>query len=146
MDSIIRLATEEDYPAIFFLIQEFAAFQRTPHKVSNSIEQMRKEKDLFRSIVAEDNGEIVGFASYYFTYFSWTGKAIYLDDLYVVASYRGKGIGRRLLEEIISIGKRENCKRLKWQVSKWNEAAINFYKNMGAAVDDTESNCDLLLQ
>jgi diamine N-acetyltransferase len=146
MDRIIRLATEEDYPAIFFLIQEFAAFQRTPHKVSNSIEQMRKEKDLFRSIVAEDNGEIVGFASYYFTYFSWTGKAIYLDDLYVVASYRGKGIGRRLLEEIISIGKRENCKRLKWQVSKWNEAAINFYKNMGAAVDDTESNCDLLLQ
>ncbi|HZF63778.1 MAG TPA: GNAT family N-acetyltransferase [Chitinophagaceae bacterium] len=146
MDSIIRLATEEDYPAIFFLIQEFAAFQRTPHKVSNSIEQMRKEKDLFRSIVAEDNGEIVGFASYYFTYFSWTGKAIYLDDLYVVASYRGKGIGRRILEEIISIGKRENCKRLKWQVSKWNEAAISFYKNIGAAIDDTEINCDLLLQ
>jgi diamine N-acetyltransferase len=88
----------------------------------------------------------VGFASYYFTYFSWTGKAIYLDDLYVVASYRGKGIGRRLLEEIISIGKRENCKRLKWQVSKWNEAAISFYKNIGAAIDDTEINCDLLLQ
>jgi len=88
---------------------------------------------------------IIGFASYYFTYFSWSGKGLFLDDLYITESYRKQGIGVQLLNAVIELGKKEQCKKLRWQVSGWNKDAIGFYKKIGAIVDDTEINCDLSL-
>jgi diamine N-acetyltransferase len=69
-----------------------------------------------------------------------------LDDLYVTDAYRKQGIGKKLLEAIIDVAKKEQCKKVRWQVSNWNNNAINFYKKMGAAIDDVEINCDLFLQ
>jgi len=71
---------------------------------------------------------------------------LYLDDLYVKASFRKHGIGKLLLETIVLLAKEEQCKKIRWQVSKWNSNAIDFYKKMRAVVDDTEINCDLVLQ
>ena len=78
-------------------------------------------------------------------YYSWTGKTIYLDDLYVLENYRGRGIGNALLDKVIETAKTENCKKVRWQVSNWNGKAIEFYKKRGAIIDDVEINCDLLL-
>ena len=85
----------------------------------------------------------MGFATYFIAYYSWTGKVVYLDDLYVLEKYRGLGIGSKLLDRVIEIAKNENCKKVRWQVSNWNDKAIEFYKMRGAIIDEVEINCDL---
>jgi len=142
----IRKVVPSDFLSILALINEFAIFQKTPQKVSITLEQMEKEKDFFQCFVAETSDKvIVGFASFYFTYFSWSGKGLFLDDLYVTESYRKQNIGVQLLNAVIDLGKKEQCKKLRWQVSGWNKNAIGFYEKMGAVIDDTEINCDLSL-
>src|SRR5690349_9351860 len=137
MNISIRKANEKDFPSILILIKEFANFQRTPEKVTITVDQMIKEKDLFQCLLAEGESKgIIGFATYFFTYYSWSGKAIYLDDLYVTASFRGNSTGTRLLEAIINLAKQEQCKKVRWQVSKWNTHAIDFYKKAGAIIDE----------
>jgi GNAT superfamily N-acetyltransferase len=144
MNITIRKADQKDFPGILSLIKEFALFQKAPGKVTITLEQMENEKDYFQCFVAETGGHtIIGFASYFFAYYSWTGKALYLDDLYVTELYRRQKIGARLLNTIIDLAKKEQCKKLRWQVSSWNENAIGFYKKLGASIDDVEINCDL---
>jgi len=139
----IRPATENDFPAIFALVKGLAVFQNMPEKVLNSVEQMNEEKDLFKCFVAEtDDHQIVGIASYFFAYYTWVGKSLYLDDLYVLEEYRGQKIGSKLLNAIFEAARNENCKRVRWQVSDWNTSAIEFYKKCGAEIDHEPCNCD----
>jgi len=146
MDITIRKADQKDFPGILALIKEFARFQRTIDKVKITLEQMEKEKDLFQCFIAETpEHKIIGFASFFFAYYSWSGKALYLDDLYVTEDHRKQKIGQRLLDTIIDLAKKQQCKKIRWQVSNWNENAIGFYKKMGASIDDVEINCDLYL-
>jgi GNAT superfamily N-acetyltransferase len=141
----IRKATEKDFESVFRLIKEFSIFIKTPDKVSITVDQMILDKDYFQCLIAVDNDEIVGFATYFFTYYSWTGKSLYMDDLYVSKNYRGKKIGAKLFDAVINIGRMEKCRRIRWQVSKWNTKAIDFYKSRGAVIDEVEINCDLIL-
>ncbi|HVG14367.1 MAG TPA: GNAT family N-acetyltransferase [Chitinophagaceae bacterium] len=146
MNVTIKPADESHFPAIFLLIQEFALFQKTPEKVKISLSQMQQDKEYFKCIVAENSkGEIKGFASYFFAYYSWSGKALYLDDLYVREDARNKGIGIQLLNALSEEARKERCYKMRWQVSKWNSDAIGFYRSMGAEIDETEINCDLVL-
>ena len=146
MNVNIRKAKLIDFPSILSLIKEFSVFQKTPEKVTITLEQMKNDAGLFQCFIAENDAhEIIAFASFFFTYYSWTGKGLYLDDLYVKQSCRKHKIGSGLLNTIIDFAKKENCKKVRWQVSKWNENAIGFYKKMGAEVDETEINCDLKL-
>ena len=143
MNFRIRKATEKDFEAILSLIKELAHFEKAPEKVSNSVEQMKEEKDVFGCFIAEtEKKEIVGIALYFFAYYTWIGKSLYLDDLYVKETYRGEKIGARLLKKVIEVAKKENCKRLRWQVLNWNKPAIDFYKEFGAEFDDEWINCD----
>ncbi|MCW3109342.1 MAG: family N-acetyltransferase [Segetibacter sp.] len=143
MNVTIRKAGEQDFKVVLSLIKEFSIFQKTPEKVTITLQQMIEGKDSFKCIVAEaENKEIVGFATFFFAWYSWTGKALYLDDLYVRETFRNQSTGKKLLETIISLAKDEQCKKVRWQVSKWNANAIDFYKKIGAAVDETEINCD----
>jgi len=141
----IRKAEPIDFSEIYSLIKEFAKFIRTLEKVLTTAEQMLNDKDHFSCFIALDGNKMVGFATYFIAYYSWTGKAIYLDDLYVLEQYRGSGIGNKLFDKIVETAKSENCKKLKWQVSNWNKKAIAFYKSRGAIIDDVEINCDLKL-
>jgi GNAT superfamily N-acetyltransferase len=147
MNLTIRKATEKDFPAILDLVKGLAIFQNSLERVTNTVEQMHDEKDLFKSFVAEnENKEIVGIASYSFIYYTWVGKSLYLDDLYVKESYRGQKIGSELLKKIFEVAKTENCKRVRWQVSDWNTNAIQFYKKIGAEIDEECCNCDFNLK
>jgi len=143
MSLLIRKANQADFPAVLALITEFAIFQKTPEKLSNSLEQMTADKDTFQCLVAEVDAKIVGFASFFFAYYSWTGKALYLDDLYVAEAHRGQHIGSGLLTRVRELAIEQQCKKLRWQVSNWNTAAIQYYKKLGAVIDDIEINCDL---
>ncbi|MEO8111244.1 MAG: GNAT family N-acetyltransferase [Ginsengibacter sp.] len=146
MNVTIRQVSRQDFPTILSLIKEFSIFQKTPEKVTITLEQMLRDENIFKCLVAEDDDkEITGFATFFFTYYSWSGKGLYLDDLYVKEACRQQAIGKKLLDKIIEIAKEENCKRVRWLVSNWNKNAIDFYKKMGAVIDVTDINCDLLL-
>jgi len=139
----IRKAAEQDFPAILGLIKELALFEKAPEKVTNTIEQMKQEKDFFKCMVAETkSGEVVGMALYFFAYYTWVGKSLYLDDLYVKEEYRKMKIGTALLNEVMAIARAENCKRVRWQVLNWNKNAINMYRKSGAVIDEEWLNCD----
>lgn len=141
----IRKAVPADFAEVFRMIRDFAVFIRKPEYVDITPEQMVADEDHFKCLVAVNGEKLIGFATYFFAYYSWTGKAIYLDDLYVEEPYRGTGIGSRLFEEVYELGKKEQCKKMKWQVSKWNEKAIEFYKKRGTHIDDVEMNCNLTI-
>ena len=88
MNVTIRKADLNDFPAILSLIKEFSVFQKSNDKVTITLEQMREDENLFQCFVAEKSDHvIVGFASFFFAYYSWIGKALYLDDLYVREEY-----------------------------------------------------------
>jgi diamine N-acetyltransferase len=107
---------------------------------------MKDEQAYFRILIAESQEEgIIGFASTFIAWYSWIGKSLYLDDLYILEKFRKNGHGSRMMEEVFKLAKKEGCKKVRWQVSKWNEAAIEFYKKKGASIDDVEINCDLML-
>jgi len=143
MDYKLRNATEQDFPEIIGMIKELALFEKAPERMTNSVEQMQKEKDLFQCIIAEDaSGTVIGMALYFFAYYTWVGKSLYLDDLYVKEDFRGQGVGKLLLKEIMNTAVRENCKRVRWQVLDWNINAIELYKKAGATLDNEWLNCD----
>lgn len=135
---------EQFFPEILELIKELANYEGLPDKMINTLDQMNSEKELIRGFVAtNETGKIIGYSTNFFAYYTWVGKSLYMDDLYVQEKYRGMGIGTHLIQANISFAKQNNCKRLRWQVSEWNKSAIEFYKNLGARVDGTESNCDM---
>jgi GNAT superfamily N-acetyltransferase len=140
---IIRKGYEADFEAILEMIKELALFEREPDAVINTVERMHEEKDYFQFYVAEIDGKIVGMALYFFVYYTWVGKSLYLDDLYVKPEYRGVNIGKALLEKIVAVAKEEKCKRMRWQVLDWNSTAIEFYKKMNASLSQEWINCDL---
>ena len=142
MNINIRKATEADFPEILSLIKELAAFEKSPEKVTNTVELIKHEKEFFHCFVAEtEYNEIVGMALYFFAYYTWVGKSLYLDDLYVKQSFRKLRIGSDLLRKIFEIAKAEDCKRVRWQVLNWNKNAIQMYKTAGAEIDDEWLNC-----
>jgi len=145
MTVTIRKIEERDFPALIALFKEFALFEKLPEKMTNSVEQMLGEKEYLTGFVAVNNAdEILGYVTYFFGYYTWIGKSLYMDDLYVRPDFRGAGVGTKLINEVIAFAKTENCKKLRWQVSEWNQPAIDFYKSLGATVDAVESNCDLI--
>ena len=143
----IRNAAPQDFGNVLKLIMEFSAFQRSEEKVTISLQQLLNDEQIFHCLIAEtDDKEVIGFASYFFAYYSWTGKALYLDDLYVKAAYRKQGTGKKLLEAVIQLATEQDCKKVRWQVSKWNTQAIGFYESIGAHIDETEINCDYIIR
>ena len=94
MEVKIRLAGEADFNRLIELMGEFAEFENHPEAMMNSVERMKREREYFNCFVAETGDNlIVGYAAWFFAYYTWTGKALYIDDLYVQREYRGKGIG-----------------------------------------------------
>jgi GNAT superfamily N-acetyltransferase len=143
MNISIRKATEADFPAVLSLIRELADFEKAPEKVTNSVELMKQEKHLFNCFVAETEAkEIVGMALYFFAYFTWVGKSLYLEDIYIKESYRKQKLGTALLNRVFEVARQEDCKRVRWQVLNWNSSAIQMYKKNGAEIDDEWLNCN----
>jgi GNAT superfamily N-acetyltransferase len=139
----IRKGNPEDMESVLGLIQELAIFEKEPEAVVITVEDLVRdgfgEKPLFNVFVAEiedesSNKEIVGIALYYYRYSTWKGKTIHLEDLIVKEKMRGTGLGSALYAEIMKQGKKDNVRRVEWNVLAWNTPAVNFYKNSGARI------------
>ncbi|MES2517113.1 MAG: GNAT family N-acetyltransferase [Bacteroidota bacterium] len=139
MSIIIREGVREDVPVMFELIKELALYEKALEEVTNTVEQMYidgfGENPIYGSIVAEVDGQVVGMALYYYRYSTWKGKRLYLEDLIVSETMRGKSLGEKLLEATIDQARKTSCTGVMWQVLDWNEPAINFYKKFGVRFD-----------
>jgi GNAT superfamily N-acetyltransferase len=135
---IIRKGTPQDMPDVLALITELAVFEKEPDAVVISTEDLVRdgfsENPLFHTFVAEVNEEIIGVALYYYRFSTWKGKTIHLEDLIVKENNRGTGAGFALYSEIIKQGKKDNVRRIEWNVLDWNTPAIDFYEKSGAKV------------
>ena len=141
----IRKGNPEDMKFVLGLIQELAIFEKEPDAVIITEEDLIRdgfgEKPLFHVFVAEitndlNEKEIVGIALYYYRYSTWKGKTIHLEDLVVKEKMRGTGLGSALYAEIMRQGKRDNVRRVEWNVLDWNTPAVKFYENSGAKILD----------
>ena len=137
---IIRKGEKKDMKAILELIQELATFEKEPDAVVVTVPDLERdgfgENPLFYTFVAEVDNQIVGMALYYYRYSTWKGRTIHLEDLIVKESMRGSGLGFALYSEIIAQGKKDNVRRIEWNVLDWNTPAIDFYIKSGARVLD----------
>ena len=128
----LRLATRSDCIDVHRLICELAEYEKAPHEVELSAQQLEEDafgkNPIVEIRVAEVDGKVVGAVLSYEKYSTWKGRSLHLEDIIVEKSYRGKGIGTLLFNEIISLCKKRNYGRLEWQVLDWNEPAIDFYK------------------
>ena len=135
---IIRKGTQNDMTAVLELIKELAIYEKEPDAVvikeSDLVRDGFGENPLFYTFVAEVNHKIVGVALYYYRYSTWKGKTIHLEDLIVREEMRGTGIGFELYSEIIKQGKKDNVRRIEWNVLDWNTPAIKFYEKSGARI------------
>ena len=135
---IIRKGMPKDMPEVLALITELAIFEKEPNAVVVTAEDLLRdgfsENPLFCTFVAEVQNEIIGVALFYYRFSTWKGKTIHLEDLIVKETKRGTGAGFALYTEIIKQGKKDNVKRIEWNVLDWNTPAIEFYKKSGAIV------------
>ena len=139
---VIRSAEEKDASDIIKLIKELAEYEKLTDMVVVSEDDIKKVafgKDKFVEIlIAEYEGNFAGQALFFNNFSTFLGKpGIYLEDLVVRPKYRGKGIGKALLQKIIDFAKERNYGRVEWSVLDWNEPAIKFYQNIGAEMMET---------
>lgn len=143
----IRIGTKADLPRVLELVKELAEFERAPHEVTNTVAMMEEdgfgENPIFGFFVAEDKSRIVGLSLYYWRYSTWKGKRLYLEDIIVTESERGKGVGKKLFDRTLQHTLDEKCTGMLWQVLDWNTPAIEFYKKYGASLSQEWINCSL---
>jgi len=134
---MIRDATVEDVPAIAELIRSLAEYERLSHEVVFDEGKLREHlfgrRRYAEVLIAEEGGQAVGFALFFHNFSTFLGRpGIYLEDLFVRPSHRGRGHGKALLVRLAEIAVERGCGRLEWAVLNWNTPAIDFYRALGA--------------
>lgn len=131
-----RFAERQDVPAILFFIRQLAEYEKMLDEVVATPELLDEwifEKKKAEVILASYDGVHVGFALFFNNFSTFLGRAgIYLEDLFILPEYRGRGIGRALLSYIAAIAVRRGCGRLEWACLDWNRPGIDFYLSMNA--------------
>lgn len=136
---IIRSAGPADATVLFDLIRELADYENLLHEVVGDAADLSRHlhadaQPRCEAFLAEtENGNAIGFALYYWSYSTFlTGWGIYLEDLFVRESHRGRGVGLQLLARVARETVRHGGGRLTWQVLDWNAPSIAFYESLGA--------------
>lgn len=135
----IRPAKPGDEGRIFDLVAELAEFEKLRHLLVGSPEMLARdmfsESPKVMSIVAVLDGNIIGYALFFWTYSTFLTKpGLWMEDLYVTPEHRGNGIGQRLLNAVVDFAAQAGAGRLEWAVLDWNVNAIQFYEKLGADI------------
>ena len=141
MSAAIRPVSPGDVPSVVGLVHELAAYERAPEQCTLTEAELHsalfRESPALFGHVATAGDDIVGCALWFLNFSTWRGvHGIYLEDLFVQPSQRGKGLGRALLAELAAECVRRGYARLEWAVLDWNEPAIGFYRSLGANPQD----------
>lgn len=131
-----RFASEQDTPLILSFIRALAEYEKMENEVIATEDLLREwifEKRKAEVLFAMEGSTEVGFALFFHNFSTFLGRAgIYLEDLYVLPEYRGKGYGKGLLKTLARIAVERGCGRLEWWCLDWNAPSISFYRSLGA--------------
>lgn len=136
---LIRVARDDDVPAIHALIAEFAEFEHLTSILVATEAGLRAalagDRPRVECLVAEHEGNVVAYAMFFHNFSSFLSRrGLYLEDLYVSPAARRLGIASALLRRLAAIALERQCARFEWTVLDWNQPAIDFYENIGATV------------
>lgn len=141
MDFTIDPVTSKDIPALLELIRELARFEQLEHEVIATPKTLRESmfgaQPTAGALLARVNGELAGYAVYFFTFSTFVGRpGIWLEDVYVRPAHRRHSLGRALLEAVARVGVRRGCGRFEWTALHWNKHALDWYRKLGARTMD----------
>lgn len=139
MTLTITPATAADAPTLFQLVQALADYEKLAHEVTGTAADLEGflfgDRPYGEAILARWDEAPVGFALFFHNFSTFLMRpGIYLEDLFVLPDYRGRGIGKALLSHLAHLAVERGCGRLEWQVLDWNQPAIGFYQRMGADI------------
>lgn len=141
MTVIVRPASPADVATVLRFIRELAAYEREPDAVEATEPMLHDAlfgaRPAAEALIAERDGVSVGFALFFHTFSTWTGRrGLWLEDLYVTPDARGSGAGAALLKALAGLALDRDCPRLEWTVLDWNTPALDFYRAKGALPQD----------
>lgn len=132
----IRPARPDEAPLILSFIKKLADYERCSDEVVATDEVIydsvfvKKDANV---LFVEEDGEVVGFALYFYNFSTFVGrKGLYLEDLFVLPEKRGLGYGKALLQHLARVAVEQNCGRMEWICLDWNEPSLKFYRSVGA--------------
>ena len=133
----IRFATVADAALVLRLIRGLAEYERLADEAPVTEADVRHslfgEQPQAEVLIAEIDGDPAGFALFFHNYSTFLGRrGLYLEDLFVLPSHRGRGIGRALMARLARLATERECGRFEWWVLDWNRSAIRFYESLGA--------------
>ena len=132
----ITNATRADVPTILGFIRRLAAYEHLENEVVATealLEEWLFDQKKAEVLIAREGETPVGFALYFHNFSTFLGRAgIYLEDLFVLEEYRGRGYGKALLRRLARIAVERGCGRLEWSCLDWNQPSIDFYRSLGA--------------
>lgn len=141
MSVTIRPAVAGDVATMLRFVRELADYEREPDAVETTEPMLHAalfgERPAAEGLIAERDAAAIGFAIFFHTYSTWTGRrGLWLEDLYVTPGARGSGAGAALLKTLAGIALDRDCARFEWAVLDWNTPAIDFYRAKGATAQD----------
>ena len=133
----IREAIPKDSQTIFDFIMELAIYEKLPNAVKTTVKEIKNSifspNSTVKALICEEDGKAIGYAVYFYNYSTWLGKkGIYLEDLYVNESKRGKGAGKAMIKYLAKKAISEKCGRFEWACLDWNTPSREFYESLGA--------------
>ena len=136
----IRNSLPADVPQILGFIKELADYEHMLDEVTATealLNEWLFEKQAAQALIAEYDGQPVGFALFFHNFSTFLGRAgIYLEDLYVRPAYRGRGFGKAIFKQLARLALERGCGRLEWACLDWNKPSIAFYRSLGAVPMD----------
>ena len=137
MSVVIRALQQADVPRLLDLIDGLADYEKLPRPDADARQRLAADAlatpPRFQSLLAELDGQLVGYAIYFFTYSTFRARpTLYLEDVFVLPEWRGKGAGVALFRACAREAVAGGCARMEWQVLSWNEPSIEFYRRLGA--------------
>ena len=131
-----RYAVRKDIPLILQFIRDLAEYEKLLDEVvadEATLEEWIFDQKKAEVIFAMQEGKEVGFALFFHNFSTFLGRAgLYLEDLFVLPEYRGKGYGKQILQKLAAIAVQRKCGRLEWWCLDWNQSSIDFYLSLGA--------------
>lgn len=131
-----RFAGKEDTPLILYFIKELASYEKMADQVVTDEKTLKEwifDRQKAEVVFVLEEGKEVGFALFFHNFSTFLGRAgLYLEDLFVLPEYRGRGYGKGLLKKLARIALERGCGRMEWWCLDWNRPSIDFYLSMGA--------------
>jgi GNAT superfamily N-acetyltransferase len=138
---VVRTATADDTSILFKFIVDLAIYEKAEHEVLATEQTIKAsifaENSHVFALICELDGVAIGSAIYFFNYSTWLAKSgLYLEDLYVMPEYRGKGAGVKLLKTMAKIAVEKGCARFEWSCLDWNTSSREFYHSLSAVAQE----------